>query len=216
MNRVLYKLRFPYKFAKAFDHREDMVSPEQVANFALLIEDLFDREVPGDFVELGCYTGSTAVVFGSLIKAREPSRKLHVYDRFDLELGSARDIRSIFDEHMRTYKVPDPVVHAGDLFDTVPTELPDTIAFAHVDLGIGGSVDDHAGLIKHGLQGVYPRMARGGLIVLMDYHIPGVTVSGNDTNPGVRKASDAFFADKPEEIRLLAGGACSHAYVRKA
>ena len=62
---------------------------------------------------------------------------------------------------------------------------------------------------------VYPRMATGGLIVLMDYHVDGVTVHGRDVNPGVRLATDEFLIDKREQVRILYGGDCSHAYIRK-
>ena len=98
MNKVLGKLRMPYDLKKRFDHREDMVSLEQVGNFELLINELLEHEVPGEFVELGCYTGSTAAVFAALLAAHRNERRLHVYDSFDIELGSVKGIREVFEE----------------------------------------------------------------------------------------------------------------------
>jgi O-methyltransferase len=108
-----------------------------------------------------------------------------------------------------------PVIHAGDVFQTIPAELPERIAFAHIDLGSGSDVFEHTRLIVHGLSAIYKRMVPNGVMVFMDYHIPNVTVNGNDSNPGVRLACDGFFENKPEKIKLLYGGPCSHAYIRK-
>lgn len=215
-NKVSNKLGLPYVLRRRFDHREDMVSVEQLGNFDVLITALIAHRVPGDFVELGCYTGSTSVAFAWLLDELDPARKLHVFDRFDIELGSAQDIRARFEERMRARGVRMPVIHAGDVLRTVPEALPPAIAFAHIDLGTGSDSASHAALMDHALKHVYPRLAPGGVMVFMDYHIPGVTVNGNDSNPAVRAACDRFFADKPERIQLLQGGACSHAYIRKA
>jgi O-methyltransferase len=214
-NKVLDKLSASVSFGPRFDHREDMVSMEQVSNLTLLIEDLLDRNVPGDFVELGCYTGSTTVLFGQLLAANGTTRKLHAFDRFDIELSSVTDIEQRFTERFLKAGLPLPVIHAGDLLITAPAELPERIAFAHVDLGTGGSVDDHAHLVKHGLNALYPRLATGAVVVLMDYHAPGYTVGGNDSNPGMLLGCETFFQDKPERVHLLYGGPCSHAYFRK-
>ncbi len=216
MNKVLGKLRVPYDMKKRFDHRNDMVSMEQIGNFELLINSVLEQGVEGDFVELGCYTGSTAAVFATLLAAHgDHRRKFHVYDRFDIELGSARGIRDIFEQNISDTQAPMPVIHAGDVFETVPAELPEQIAFAHIDLGTGAPLDVHRKLIDHALQSVYPRMSPSGVMVFMDYHVPNVTVNGNDSNPGVRAACDDFFVNKPERIKLLYGGPCSHAYARK-
>lgn len=216
LNKAGGKLRVPYALKKRFNHREDMVTVEQLGNFELLITALIDHRVPGDFVELGSYTGSTAIAFAWLLDKLDPARALHVFDRFDIELGSAQGIRSLFEQRMRDRGVRMPVIHQGDVMTTVPSGLPDVIAFAHIDLGTGSDTALHTKLMEHALGEVYPRMPRGGVMVFMDYHVPGLTIGGNDSNPGVRAACDRFFAGRPERIHLLQGGACSHAYVRKA
>jgi O-methyltransferase len=215
MNRALGKLHAPIALHKRFNHREDMVSLEQMANFELLIHELLEHGVPGAFVELGCYAGSTASIFGRFLKDLDPGREFHVFDRFDIELGSDRGIRALFEARMKDAGLPMPIIHAGDIYDLVPDELPERIAFAHIDLGTGGLVQNHALLMEHAIAAVYERLVPEGVLCLMDYHVPGQTMHGHDSNPGVRVATDAFFENKPESIHLLYGGPCSHAYVRK-
>lgn len=214
-NRVLRKAHVPLSFQRPFDHREDMVSPEQAANIQLLLGALLDHEVPGDIVELGCYLGNTSAVIASVLHARHAARPFHVYDSFAYELGSQRGIRATFERNFMELGLPLPTIHAGDLFSIVPAELPDRLAFVHIDLGVGGDPAAHAVLITHALAATYPRTAPGGVIILMDYHVPGVTVEGHDSNPGVRIAADAFLRDKPEKVSTLRGGPCSHGYIRK-
>lgn len=214
-NRAGGKLRFPWELRPRFDHRNHMLSIEQATNFHLLIDRLIDTEVPGAFVELGCYTGSSAAVIGSLLQNAKGGREFHVYDRFDIEIGSQRDIQQVFMQTLERVGVPIPTMHVGDLIATVPADLPDTIAFAHIDCGIGGGIEMHAALITHCLKALYPRLAKNAVLVLMDYHDPALTLDGSDSNPGVRLACDAFFADKPEVVIPLYGGPCSHAFIRK-
>jgi hypothetical protein len=57
VNALLAKLRFPFELSPRFRYDRDMVSPEQVSNFELLLSGLFFRKVPGELVELGCYSG---------------------------------------------------------------------------------------------------------------------------------------------------------------
>ena len=215
LNKVLNKIRSPFSLVPRFDHRRDMMSLEQISNFEFLISDLLERKVEGAFVELGCYTGSTTVVFAELLSRLDPDRPLHAFDRFDIELSSLKGIRAVFEERFRSYGLALPVIHEGDLFDLVPSELPAPIAFAHIDLGTGGGPENHKKLMDHAFAEVYPRLSKGAVLVMMDYYVPGATVLGHDSNPGVRLAADAFFADKPEKPRLLFGGPCAHAYVRK-
>lgn len=213
LNKVLRRLRAPWALAHRFDHRRDMVSLEQVGNFQLLTHSVLDHGIPGAFVELGSYTGSTMAVFSQLLAGTD--RELHAFDRFDIVLGNDRDVRGQFDRTLSRYGAVHPQVHPGDLRDTVPGQLPDRIAFAHIDLGCGGDMEEHIGLLEHALKHVYERLSPGGVALFMDYYEPGLTVHGFDSNPGVRVAVDRFLQGRPETIRPLYGGPCAHAYLRK-
>ena len=215
LNTLLRKFRLPVAFQHAFDDREDMVTLEQAANLHLLLAGVIQTKVSGAVVELGCYAGSTSVVIASLMKRLDPRRRFHVFDSFEHELGNLRNIRSEFESNMRKLGTRSQQIHEGDLFDTIPSQLPDEIAFAHIDLGIGGDPVAHSSVITHALDSIYPKLQQNAIVVLMDYHVPGQTINGHDANPGVRLACDQFFLHRPEAVTTLYGGAYSHGYFRK-
>jgi O-methyltransferase len=212
----MQKLRFPLRLAPGFDHHLDMVSLEQASNLNLLLGQVLHTGVPGAIVELGCYTGSTTCIIGHTLAASGEGRPFHVFDRFDVTLGEHPAGRDVFERNLKAAGAPMPVIHQGDVLEVVPASLPSRIAFAHLDLGVGGDTELHARLMDHVLRHVYERLSPGAILVLMDYYVPGLTVEGHDSNPGVRKAADLFFRDKPETVTTLFGGPCSHGYVRKA
>lgn len=215
LNRVARKLGVPVMFRRHFDHRLDMVSMEQVNNLQILLDGVLDHGVPGAVVELGVHVGCTAAVMAQLLKGTDREGQFHVYDLFVGDWSSVQSVRDRFESNFKALGLRIPEVHEGDVRATVPAQLPDAIAFAHVDLGVGSDHELHGELITHALNTVYPRLSRHGVMVFMDHHRPGLTVEGNDSNPAVRDACDAFFKDKPEQVRMLYGGPCSHGYMRK-
>jgi O-methyltransferase len=216
LNRVLGKVGTGLWLKPRFNYREDMVSLEQVVNFQHLITRVLDGPLPGHFVELGCYTGGTSAIIGTMLRESQVGREFHVFDSFEHSLGKKSiDVLARFVENMKQHGLELPYIHRGDLFQTVPAELPDRIAFAHIDLGTGGDPEFHKKCMLHCLEHVHARMSHGAICVLMDYHERGVTLDGADTNPGVKLACDIFFKDKPEKMYTLYGGPCSHGYFRK-
>jgi O-methyltransferase len=216
LNKVLNKMGSPLWLQPRFDYREEMVSLEQVVNFQHLLTRVLDNDVHGDVVELGCYTGNTSAVIGTILREAENDRAFHVYDSFEHNLSRENiDVLGRFVENMKVEDLELPYIHRGDLFETIPDELPERIAFAHIDLGVGGDTDEHKDCLWHCLHHVYQRMRHGSICMLMDYHVEGTTVQGADVNPGVREACDEFFADKPEKMVTLYGGPCSHGYFKK-
>lgn len=216
LNKLLTKVGSPIWLVHRMDYREDMLSLEQAVNFQHLIARVAECKVPGAFVELGCYTGSSSAVIGTVLRELDEERELHVYDSFSHSLGkNGKDILGEFVATMKREKLDLPSIHKGDLLVTVPAELPQQIAFAHIDLGVGGDPLAHKKIMQHCIASVYDRMAHGAICILMDYHIEGVTIHGANTNPGVKLACDEFFKDKPEKVYTLYGGAYSHGYFRK-
>ena len=172
--------------------------------------------VPGDFVELGCFDGRTAVIFARVIEELDPTRRLHLFDHFGVgfHLGG-QDVEAEVRRNFEIARCAPPVIHCGDFATTVPTELPERIAFAHFDCGFGGDEMAHRATLTLLLEHVYRRMAPGSIGVLMDYCGPAEGNARN-CNPGVGPAADSFFADKPERIVALWGGEYAHAFFRKA
>jgi O-methyltransferase len=192
----------------------EMSSVEQRINMYHLLSQLLVFDVPGDIVEFGSYEGQSAVLLRMILDQYDPTRFLHVYDAF-----VEPPLKTLLTNFGR-FGLERPVVHDGLLSETLD-DLPQRIAFAYVDLGpvpvsrgpgaSGAGLNKAVGLV---LDAVYPCIALHGIILLQDYWLPEQT--GVITRfPGVRKAADAFFADKSEKPVSLHGGPYAHAFVRK-
>jgi O-methyltransferase len=185
-----------------------MSDTEQRMNLFHLVRQVMVYGVPGDLVELGCYQGQTATLFGILIGEYGPERSLHVYDYFASE-QQMQTVRKNFE----SVGARIPQMHRGRIQDTVPKELPDQICFAHIDVGSKGAGDVKA-LVRYCLESLYPRLSKGAVCVLQDYCDKSV-LDSLDPWPGVKAAADEFFADKPESVSVLYAGYFSHGFVCK-
>jgi len=152
-------------------------------------------KVPGDVAELGVYRGGTALLLG-LTKGE---RQLHLFDTFGAHGGMPR-VRPEIDRHKAgdfkeaqfedvkrlLSEVPATHFYPGffpDSTESVPSGM--RFSFVHLDVDIYQSTLD-------GLRYFYPRLSGGGMLVSHDYQFRQC--------PGVKKAFDEFFADKPEPI----------------
>lgn len=226
-----WKVRWGNRFLSACRLKARLVSPhstgvqtsvEQRINLYCLARQVLDCDVPGEFVEIGSYLGSTAALLQEVLGKQGKSRSLHLYDAF-LASGPETLLKNF-----ETLKLPAPVVHVGLFEETLPTQLPGLIAFAHLDVNWGQSFEDHRDIITHCLSSLYPRMAPGGICVIADYCIldiyerqgfsrPWMVALSKQWSmyPAVRAACDTFLADKPETITVLYGGPFSHGFFRK-
>jgi O-methyltransferase len=193
----------------------EMTNIEQRMNMYHLASQVLAYEVAGDFVELGCFTGQSAVLFQKIIAHYDPSRVLHVYDSFeDDQATGVSNVRAQLVRNFEQVGQALPQIHEGWFQQLLPEELPQQIAFAHIDAGPGLSHDHLAESVQFCLEHLYPRMSRGAIGLLMDYCDPALRESWN-LNPAVREASDRFFADKPEKVSVLYAGELSQGYFRK-
>jgi O-methyltransferase len=197
-----------------------MTNVEQRMNMFHLIDQVLAYGVVGDVVELGCYQGRSAALFGRVMMGHKPERKLHLYDSFaglpggDLsdgkifKAGGLSTSEEVVRTNFRRYGLPEPVIHKGWFNETLPDALPERIAFAHLD-------GDFYESIKVSLEHVYPRLSCGAICLLDDYNDPAVNPAGWNLLPGVKKACDEFFVDKPEQVVPIYSGGYSHAFFRK-
>lgn len=81
-NKILGKLRFSARLTPPVN-TGTMTSVEQRMNMFHLASGVLFYEVPGEFVELGCHAGQSAVIFQKIIEHYDKSRTLHVYDSFE-------------------------------------------------------------------------------------------------------------------------------------
>lgn len=197
-----------------------MTSVEQRINLYHLLSQQLTFKVPGAVVELGCHQGQSAALFRMILNRAKSDRELHVFDAFVDPAEEA--FRSTFTR----LGLAAPEIHAGWFEDTVPDQLPETIAFCHIDAGPGYGEDGLRRSVLHCLRGVYDRLAPLGVCVLADYANPAVfeslgmpTVVARsrfwDHLPGVKAACDEFFIDKPEVMESLYGGPYSQGFFRK-
>jgi len=185
-----------------------MTNTEQRMNLFHLVSQVLAYDVPGDLVELGAHIGQTGVLFGKVMEAYAPERRLHVYDVFK-NLAVEDDLRKNF----TSVGLRIPEIHAGWIEDTVPDLLPREICFANIDVGSRICPDLQA-LVLYCLKHVYPRLPKGGICVLQDYCDPPILSSLNPW-PAIKAASDEFFRDKPEDVSVLYADYYSHGFVRK-
>ncbi|MGH8273429.1 MAG: hypothetical protein ACRES9_04100 [Gammaproteobacteria bacterium] len=192
-----------------------MSSVEQRSNIYHLLSQLLVFGVPGDLVEFGSLEGQSAALLRMVADQYDVTRLLHVFDAF-VDPPLERLL-----ENFHKLGLALPIIHQGLLADTID-ELPERVCFAYIDLGpvpyiTSGPGASHSGLreaIRLALEGVYPRVPPGGIILLQDYRLPE-QIYALDPNPQVREVADAFFADKPEFIVSIYGGPYAHAFVRK-
>ena len=225
LNKILEKLGFFVRIAPPIS-TGSMTSIEQRMNMFHLASAVLFYKVPGEFVELGCHAGKSAVLFQKIIEHYDKSRTLHVYDSFEglpeirpedgstpFRQGQMDTTQEVVLSNFEQVGLNPPVIHRGWFEDTLPTQLPEQIAFAHLD----GDLYDS---IRVSLEYVYPKLSKGAVCLIDDYSDPAVFDSVNEW-PGVKKACDEFLLDKPEQVAVLYGGYDSklgygsHGYFKK-
>ncbi len=166
----------------------------------LQVQRVLSEGIQGDFAELGVYKGYSA----KLIHLIAPERTLHLFDTFegfhahDLkpETGQAKEYstKSFADTSLNKvmkYIAADAnqvVAHAGH-FPQSTQDMPE-IKYAFVNM----DADLYLPTIE-GLKYFYPRLSKGGVIIVHDY---------NYKWEGLVKAVDEFVATIPESLSLVA------------
>jgi O-methyltransferase len=193
-----------------------MMTCEQAVNLMHFTYHVIHSGVEGDLVELGSFTGSTAMHIQQVLDFYRSPKKLHLFDRFDETFFEGQQNTLItLKQRFQSYGLSLPIIHKGDFRETLPGQLPEKIALVHIDCGFGAPEEIHRENVLFCLHATYPRMSRGAIGILMDYHDPKRTLRGFDANPGTKAACDEFFKDKPEKVYTLYGGDFSHGFFRK-
>ena len=143
----------------------------------LLLRSIEERQVIGDFVELGVYRGGTA----RLIHHYAPDRHLHLFDTFsgfderdtfqdkqvvshDVDVSQFSDTGLEFVKSQIKTKNTNVHFYQGFFPETFPEELKSkNFAFVHLDADLYSP-------IASGLQIFYPLLSPGGFIVIHDYN----------------------------------------------
>ena len=156
------------------------------------------EKVPGDIAEVGVYKGGSA----KIICSAKGDRALHLFDTF-AGLPKVDDVDQVWPfyegkfaasyDKVKAYLAQEKNVflYKGLFPDTSGPVKDKHFSFVNLDVDTYEST-------KKCLEFFYPRMSPGGVILSHDY----LTV------PGVRKAVDDYFADKPEPVVETAASQC--------
>jgi len=185
-----------------------MIHPACESDLCSYLVSALDLE--GDVIECGCFKGSTSLVLAKVLRESERDKQLHVYDSFEgLPPPTASDRGTTIKESQARASVEDvletfdgveepPIIHAGWFSCTIPAELPERISFAFLD-------GDFYESIRVCMEGVFPRLARGGMMYVHDYDYPKL--------PGAKKAVDEFVQVTPNAF-FRASRYCSAVVIR--
>jgi hypothetical protein len=190
-------------FARVGPHTQ--TSRERVTTLADAVEYAVRADIPGDFVECGVWRGgSTMAVALTLLGLGAGDRRLWLYDTFgEMPAPGERDRDhagrevkgheatmlgdsglSLADVQaaMRSTGYPEDRLEyvAGRIEETIPARAPAQIALLRLDT-------DWYESTRHELIHLYPRLARGGVLIVDDY----------GHYAGARQAVDEYFADSP-------------------
>lgn len=171
-----------------------MMWPDEMMMLYLTAGVMKERE--GDFAEFGVSTGGSA----KLLSEIKGDKMLHLFDTFEglpdtdaadthLSRGQYACSLPAVKEYLRSYK---NIFYYQGLFPGSAAAAEHfSFSFVHLDVDLYQSTLD-------GIAFFYPRMEKGGVIISHDY----------STVPGVRKAFDEYFEDKPETVFELPTSQC--------
>jgi hypothetical protein len=190
-----------------------MTAVECVHALAEAVRYIVRHDIPGSFVECGVWKGgSMMVVARTLLDHGVGDRELFLFDTFDgmpapsdsdinlrgdraADMLAAADKRdtiwaiSHLDETMRNARsvgYPPERIHfiEGRVEETLPGKAPEAIALLRLDM-------DWHEPTRHALEHLFPRLVRGGVLIVDDYGYWR----------GARKATDEYLQE--HQVRIL-------------
>lgn len=152
------------------------------------------KNVPGSIAECGSYEGASAY----LIASELPDTPIHLFDSFEGLPAPSNEDRSAdsmwkkgdltareetIRENLRRFS--NIVIHKGWIPDTFAAIADERFRLVHIDVDLYKPTLDSLAFL-------YPRMNRGGIIVMDDY--------GFTNCEGAFAAAQEYMSDKPEPI----------------
>jgi len=193
-----------------------MTSVERIYALYKAVEYLSAAQIGGDFVECGVWRGGSMMCAAqTLLRAGDAARQLYLYDTFegmvapdetDVDFsGQAassqlaaedRDEASYIwayspleavrrNMEMTGYPRDRVTYVRGDVEQTIPATMPSSIALLRLDT-------DWYSSTRHELQHLFPRLVKGGVLIIDDY----------GHWQGARRAVDEYFAASDVKILL--------------
>lgn len=185
-------------------------APYGQANINIIL-DLLDRVagVEGSVAECGVFRGNTLVPFALYLKSRQARKCIHAFDSFEgfpqeglneeIALSAGGDpnktttgfTNTSYDlvrRKLMLFGLDKVALHKGYFQDTLGECSGERFSFVHLDCDLYQSYKDC-------LEFFYPRLNRGGIVLLDEYNDPPW--------PGCNKAVDEFLTGKPERLEEI-------------
>jgi len=196
-------------------NKNTMTSKERIYGLIEAVKYITRFGIEGDIVECGVWKGgSMMAVAKTLLRDNSTDRQLYLYDTYEgmsepteadanfqnesaesLLAKSNRTTSSVWaysaletvQQGMATTKYPAANIHyvKGKVEDTIPADVPGKIALLRLDT-------DWYESTKHELVHLFPKLQRGGVLIIDDYGFW----------KGARKAVDEYFAENKVQILL--------------
>jgi hypothetical protein len=169
-----------------------MTSPERIIALTRAVEYITEKNIEGDIVECGVWKGgSMMAVLQTLFNQNNIDKKIYLYDTFEgmseptnadksldgrpaqMQLDETNKLKDIIwcystlDEvkgNIAKMAYPSAHIHyvKGKVEDTIPNTIPEKIALLRLDT-------DWYESTKHELEHLFPRLVRGGILIIDDY-----------------------------------------------
>jgi O-methyltransferase len=180
-------------------------NPEGIFVLCEALAYLKKARVPGSFVECGVYRGGGSMAAALMMRHLNDTRDMHLYDTFEgMPPATAKDMaistgKKVY--HLKAtgetwtkaeeaevranmattgYDMARVAFHRGKVEESLPQKAPGQISLLRLDT-------DWYESTKHELIHLWPRLVKGGVLIIDDY--------GHFT--GVRDAVDEYFGDNP-------------------
>lgn len=191
-------------------------SPERIASLCEAVRYVVRAQIPGEIVECGVWRGGSMMAAArTLLEAGDKTRALYLYDTFEgMPAPGATDVTRAgipASTLMREAPKDDPAsiwcvaplesvkaavlgvgypgekIHfvAGKVEDTIPLTVPERIALLRLDT-------DWYESTRHELQHLFPRLSKGGVLIIDDY----------GHWQGARRAVDEYIAGSGAKLLL--------------
>jgi hypothetical protein len=188
--------------------KETMTSPERIFSLIEATKYIISSGIEGDIVECGVWRGGSVMAILNTLKAMMSSDKhIYLYDTFDgmseptsedvsIDGSSAKELLNesekddqsiiwaysgmeVVKKNILSVGYEQEKIHfvKGKVEDTIPETMPDKISLLRLDT-------DWYESTKHELKHLFPRLSKGGILILDDY----------GHWQGARKAADEYFS----------------------
>ena len=191
-------------------------TPAAIAQLCRSVRYIVSNRIDGDLVECGVYKGASIIAMIRTLQDLGERRRIWLYDTFEgmpmpepIDKFYAED--SVHDGGLRSWEVTkrddgsggsdwvyaaiEEVRHhvsgagyddsllsyvKGKVEDTIPSDTPERIALLRLDTDFYRST-------RHELEHLYPKLERGGVLIIDDY----------GAYAGARQATDEYFSSRP-------------------